>query len=234
MGLAAPHRAVVAALDLLDLDAAAFLASRVGRHPDVYGFKVGFSLALPHGLPRTVEALRRHTDKPIVYDHQKAGTDIPDTGALFARTLSQAGVEEAILFPQAGPETLRAWAAALSDHGIRVVVGGVMTHRAYLRSEGGWISDEAAVETYRTAHALGVRRFVVPLTKPALVRELWSASGMGDDCVLYSPGYGAQKGDAAAFAWVPSHLVIVGRSLLAAPDPCAYVDSVMKELGGAE
>ncbi|MBU1922628.1 orotidine 5-phosphate decarboxylase, partial [Patescibacteria group bacterium] len=71
----------------------------------VGAYKVGFQLGLAHGLPRIVELARQYTDKPIIYDHQKAATDIPDTGVNFAETLSASGVDAVIFFPQAGPAT---------------------------------------------------------------------------------------------------------------------------------
>jgi orotidine-5'-phosphate decarboxylase len=222
-----PLRQIIPALDVTNLEAADRLAARVGGHPAVYGFKLGFGLGLTYGLPAVVEALRRHSDRPVIYDHQKAGTDIPDTGALFARVMEQAGVDEVILFPQAGPETLRAWVEALHAAGRTVIVGGAMTHKAYLQSEGGFVVDSAATEIYRLAFALGVRRFVMPLTKPALCRQLWTDAGLDASCTLYSPGYGAQQGQLAPFGWVPAHLVIVGRALLQADDPAAYLDSVV-------
>ena len=43
-------------------------------------YKVGLSLALDCGLPKVVEIAREYTDKPIIYDHLKAGTDIPEVG----------------------------------------------------------------------------------------------------------------------------------------------------------
>ncbi|MFH1807483.1 MAG: orotidine 5'-phosphate decarboxylase / HUMPS family protein [Pseudomonadota bacterium] len=226
------QRQIIPALDVTDLTVATAVVEAVGQHPGIYGFKLGFSLGLSHGLPRVVETIRRHSNKPVIYDHQKAATDIPDTGALFARVLKQAGVDEAILFPQAGPETLRAWASALVDEGLTTIVGGAMTHRAYLHSEGGFLVDSAATDIYRLAYAAGVRRFVMPLTKPDLVRRLWQQAGLDDSCILYSPGYGAQKGQLAPFSWVPAHLVIVGRALLQAADPVAYIDGVLDEWKG--
>ncbi|MBI4821288.1 MAG: orotidine 5'-phosphate decarboxylase [Deltaproteobacteria bacterium] len=223
-------RKIIPALDTTELESVARLAAAVGSHPAIHGFKVGFGLGLTFGLPKTVEVIRRYSQKPIIYDHQKAGTDIPDTGSLFARTLKGAGIDEAILFPEAGPETLRAWVEALADVDMTTIVGGVMTHPAYLESEGGFIVDRAAAEIYRLARALGVSRFVMPLTKPELARSLWRAAELDDRSVLYSPGYGAQSGDLARFAWVKTHYVIIGRTLLAAPDPAAYVDRVARAL----
>ncbi len=222
---------VIPALDVTELDQAVQLVARVAASPHIYGYKLGFSLGLKYGLPRVVTALRELSDKPIIYDHQKAGTDIPDTGKLFAATLAEAGIGEGILFPQAGPHTLRAWATALKEAGLEVIVGGAMTHPGYLESEGGFIRDAAATEIYRLAHELGVRRFVMPLTKPELCKKLWDAAGLGEDCTLYSPGYGAQKGQLGPFAWVPTHHIIVGRGLLHAEDPLAYLDALIREAG---
>jgi len=219
---------LVPALDFVELDRAAELARALGGVPWVYGFKVGFALALTHGLARVVRQLRVFTRKPIIYDHQKGGTDIPDTGALFASTLRKAGVDEAILFPQAGPETLCAWAKALADVGIKVIVGGVMTHPGYLQSERGYIADDAAVSIYKTAAGLGVRAFVVPLTRPDAAKLAFDAAGSHPACEFYSPGLGAQGGDPAQFGFLKNHYLIAGRSLAQAPDPVKYVEELFR------
>jgi len=46
------------------------------------GYKVGIR-ALSVGLTRTVDTVREHSELPIIYDHQKAGNDIPDMGPQF-------------------------------------------------------------------------------------------------------------------------------------------------------
>ncbi len=50
----------------------------------VVGYKVGFSLALRFGLPAVVSEVKNLTAAPVIYDHQKAGTDIPQMGQPFA------------------------------------------------------------------------------------------------------------------------------------------------------
>ena len=157
---------LIPSLDVTSLDEAARLVEAVQAHPFVYGFKVGFSLGLAQGLPRTVEAIRGLTAKPVIYDHQKAATDIPATGALFARVLADAGIDEVILFPQAGPATLEAWAEAMMAKGLKTIVGVVMTHAKYLQGEGGYLADSSPVDIARRAKAAGVKAFVTPLTKP--------------------------------------------------------------------
>jgi orotidine-5'-phosphate decarboxylase len=223
---------LIPALDCDTLDDAERLVRRIGHHPFVKGFKLGFSLGLAYGLPAVVEALGPHTEAPLIYDHQKAATDIPDTGALFARTLRRAGVDAAILFPQAGPQTLRAWIRALQDASVEAIGGGAMTHPAYLVSEGGYIADEAVTEMYAIAYEEGVRSFVLPLTKPDVARRIVGGAGLDGECTILSPGFGAQGGDPAAFDFTVHHHLIVGRSLLRAADPVAYIDQLQGELAG--
>jgi orotidine-5'-phosphate decarboxylase len=213
-------------LDQTSLEPAVRLARTIADHAFVSSFKVGFSLGLGEGLPTVVRALREFTDKPIIYDHQKAATDIPDTGALFAKTMRRAGITEAILFPQAGPTTLTAWIKALQDENVVPVVGAIMTHATYLQSEGGYLRDTFAAEVFARAAELGVRKFVVPLTKPERVQGL----GFPSDAVFYSPGFGAQGGDPRAFPAQKQHHLISGRALFAAADARAYVEATQKSL----
>lgn len=221
---------LIPALDTPDLDTAIQLVQKVADRPSVYGFKLGFSLGLGFGLPETVRRIREHTDKPLIYDHQKAATDIPDTGPLFAGVLQRAGIGEAILFPHTGPRTLAAWTRALQERNLKVIVGSVMTHPAYLVSEGGFIADMAAVTIYRQAADLGVSAFVVPLTKPDWVARLAKEVPFKDNHEFYSPGFGAQKGNPARFPALKRHHLIMGRSLLNAPDPVQKLIQVEQEL----
>lgn len=221
---------VIPALDVPRLEQALPVIEALGRHPFVHGFKLGFSLGLSAGLPAAVAAIRRHSDKPVIYDHQKAATDIPSTGALFARVMEDAGVEEVILFPQAGPVTLSAWVEALQARGRKVIVGSAMSHPGYLASEGGFLLDDAPRRMFAAAAEAGVRAFVLPLTKPEVAEASIQAAGLPAGCEYYSPGYGSQGGDPARFGFVRRHHLIVGRALLAAEDPVAWVEAARTTL----
>jgi orotidine-5'-phosphate decarboxylase len=220
---------LIPALDTLDLAEAVRIVRAVDGVPGVYGYKVGFALGLTHGLPRVVEEIRKTSSKPVIYDHQKAGTDIPDTGELYAKTMRGAGIDEVIVFPHAGPRTLAAWIVALQAERLKVIVGGIMTHPSYLASEGGFLLDDGILGAYKEAASLGVKSFVVPLTKPALVRAVVERIGENKEWEFYSPGLGKQGGTMSAFGFLERHYVIVGRSLLAAPDPQAYLEKTLKE-----
>ena len=222
---------IIPALDVADLEAALRLVCRTAGRASVYGYKLGFALGLAYGLPETVRRIREWTDKPLIYDHQKAATDIPDTGALFADVLQQAGIDEAILFPHTGPHVLAAWTHALQERKIKPIVGAAMTHPAYLVSEGGFIADSAATAICRQAAVLGVSAFVVPLTKPELVAKLAVGVPFTAQQEFYSPGFGAQKGDPTQFPMLARHYLIMGRSLLAAADPVQELARVESQLG---
>ena len=58
----------------------------------VVGFKIGLTTALQLGLSKAVSTIREITDLPIIYDHQKAGADIPDMGEKFCKIAAESGV----------------------------------------------------------------------------------------------------------------------------------------------
>jgi orotidine-5'-phosphate decarboxylase len=191
----ARDRSVIPACDVETLEQFEELVKQTADVDGIGGYKIGFELGLGFGLPAVVAAARKHTDKPIIYDHQKAGTDIPDTGRNFARVCKKAGVDTIIFFPQAGPETERAWIYHALDTGLKVIVGGRMTHPAYAVSEGGFITDEGALDMYRIAARAGINNFVVPGNKPEVikqVRDVVEAEGVSP--VFYGPGLGIGQG----------------------------------------
>ena len=223
-------RKMIPALDITDLEKIKELIRKIDDSDFIYGYKAGFSLGLTHGLPKVVDAIRSVSEKPIIYDHQKAATDIPDTGKLFNQIMKHSGINEVILFPQAGPVTLKAWVEAVLENDMKVIVGGIMTHPAFIESEGGFIKDEAVTEIYKLAYDSGARDFVVPLTKPDATRKLYDTAGLNETCNFYSPGYGKQGGDPAQFNFIKTHYLIVGRSLIGASDPADYVRKTAMEL----
>jgi orotidine-5'-phosphate decarboxylase len=179
-------------------------------------YKIGFSLGLRYGLPKVVEIARKYTSKPLIYDHQKAATDIPDTGEDFAKIMDEASINAVILFPQAGPSTQEAWIKALQKQGLGVIVGGLMTHPQYISSERGYLNDEAIIKIYLKSAALGVTDFVVPGNKPDFIKKIKAAiESKGINPVFYAPGFVAQGGeisDAGKVAGDCWH-AIVGRGI---------------------
>lgn len=216
------RKSIIVAADVPNLSALADLAGATDV-PGISAFKLGFTTGL-QGLAAAVKIVKSTfgPEFPVIYDHQKAGTDIPGTGAEFANILKASGVDAAILFPFAGPATQEEWTHECLSSGLQVITGGVMTHPKFLVSEGGYIADVAVEQIYRNACKWGCQHFVVPGTKIAWVKRVreWLVEELGEgNFVLYAPGFIAQDGNisecgqAAGDEW---H-AIVGRAIYGKP-----------------
>ncbi len=221
MALIKMKRSIVPACDMDEIKDFEALIKEVDSVKGVGAYKIGFELGLKYGLPAVVKAARKHTKKPIIYDHQKAGTDVPFTGEKFAKVCKGAGIDSVILFPQAGPATERGWIRACMKAALGVIVGGEMTHEQYLKSDGGFLENDAPLRMYQVAVENGVTEFVVPGNKPEKIkyyREFFESKGIKP--VLYSPGLVSQggsiteSGKEAGESW---H-AIIGRALYEAKD----------------
>jgi orotidine-5'-phosphate decarboxylase len=167
------------------------------------GVKIGFEVGLGLGLRRAVDAVREaSTDLKAVYDHQKAGNDIPDTGVNFARAMELADVDAAILFPFTGPMTQVEWTRELQDRGIKIISGAEMTHPMIQASEDGliegYVHPEAFKRMFALAVELGVRDFVVPGNKPNKVagyKAVFDREIGKGEYTLWAPGFVTQGGD---------------------------------------
>ena len=197
--LIALDRSVIVAADVAGYPELKNLAKAMNGVAGISAFKFGIEAGLD-GLERSVGVVQDwfYFDVLPVYDHQKAGNDIPQMGGKFAKKLVSCGIKAAILFPFAGPKTQREWTSACEGEGLRVIVGGVMTHPEFLVSEGGYIADDTPERIFRLAVEQGVRDFVVPGNKIEWVLRL---KGILDELlgegnhVLYAPGLISQGGD---------------------------------------
>ncbi len=227
-------RTVIPACDVPFEDFEAIVEA-TADNPRIGGYKIP-AHAGRKGWERWVEAARKHTDKPLIYDHQKAGTDIPDTAGQFMRDLKASGMDAVILFPQSGPRTQVAWTGEAIQQGLTVFVGGEMTHPKFMKSAGGYIADEAPDEIYVRAARQGVNHFIVPGNKPKRIehyRKLVMDEGV--DPVFASPGLVAQGGSISEATKVAGDNWhgIVGRALtdkLVEKDRVEAIRAAAKEL----
>jgi orotidine-5'-phosphate decarboxylase len=221
------ERGLIVACDVTSEAELEHLAAATGTLDFMRGFKVGVLLSLSVGLRRTCEIIRRHSRQDIIYDHQKFGTDIPDIcGGAVLGLLKDIGVTQVIAFPFAGIETLKAFATGCQKLGLEPIVGGEMTHAGFLVREGGYIANAGPARIYRDAAGLGVRRFVLPATKPqSMAKHRRAIEKACTTPAFMFPGVGkGQGGDIVeAFRQVEPHaaLAIVGRGIYAQPDPAA-------------
>ncbi|HCR41968.1 TPA: hypothetical protein DIV45_01215 [Patescibacteria group bacterium] len=214
---------LILAADVSDLASLNRLVSTCAPFTEVVAVKIGFSLGLRFSLKEVVHSIKAVKNYPVIYDHQKAGTDIPAMGKVLASLCQEAGLESFIIFPQAGPKTLESFVVAAKEANLIPIVGLVMTHQSYLESEGGFIVDKAPDMILDLSLKLGVRNFVLPGTKTDIIRRyaLKIFSMIGQASILM-PGIGSQGGDiASVFQAAHQHhaFAIVGSAIYNSPSP---------------
>lgn len=227
-------KGIIIAADVSTLDNLRRLVELCSQVHEVVAIKVGFSLALRYGLPSVIGAVNEVSHMPVIYDHQKAGTDIPAMGRPFAETCREAGVQGVIFIPMAGPITLESFISAAFDCDLTPIVGLAMTHAAYFKSESGFITDDAPELICKSAINAGVRNFVLPGNKPNTIQKL--SEGLLAEvrpADIMMPGIGSQGGSIApAFAAAKDHhpFAIIGSAIYQSTDPRAALEQFAAEV----
>jgi orotidine-5'-phosphate decarboxylase len=224
---------IILAADVENLEALTRITSLTATIPEFVGIKIGFSLALRYGLPTVVKQVRATCNLPLIYDHQKAGTDIPQMGAPFAAVCREAGINGVIFFPQAGPKTLEAFVSGAINEELVPIVGLVMSHPMYLHSEGGYIVDDAPTRMAEIALQLGVTNFVLPGTKPEIVRQFAQGVLANTRATIMMPGIGSQGGSIAEACNAASPhrcFPIIGSAIYASQVPTSAANRFAAEL----
>ena len=221
------NKSIIPSCDVSDLSKLRSLVKETCSVEGIGAYKIGLELALRFGIPAVVDEIKKQTNLPIIYDHQKAATDIPELGEKFAKAVK--GVDAVILFPFTGPETEKAWIKACKKEKLGVIVGGEMTHRGFLESEGGFINEKESFAIYEIAAEQKINYFVVPGNKPEKIK-MYKAflEARGINPVFYSPGLIAQGGNITESAKAAGERwhAIVGRALYDAKD----INKAAKEL----
>jgi len=192
------QKSVIPACDVADLQKLGELVEATAGVAGIGAYKVGLELVIPFGLGRVTETIRKYSQLPIIYDHQKGGTDIPELGPKFAKAVKSSGVNAVILFPFGGAATEEKWIKSCQEEGLVVLVGGHMTQEKFLDNEGGFISYDAPERIYKLAAKNNTTDFVVPGNKTDFVLQyrqvLNEVLGEGN-FILYAPGFISQGGD---------------------------------------
>jgi orotidine-5'-phosphate decarboxylase len=239
-GLAARYSArfpgkagIVVALDAEKVDESLRVVEATTDVPGVVGYKLGLTVVLRLGLASAVEKLRAATKLPIIYDHQKAGPDVPDMAVKFCKTCRESGVDGLILFPTAGPRAVSAFVGESFRNRLLPIVGGDLPFPDYNAAGGGYVIDNALDLIFDRAMAIGADHFVVPGNTPDKLRHHAARLRQRIDVpVLLVPGIGPLGGtltDAVKAAPGCRVFGVVGRAVYAAPDPRAAARKLVDE-----
>jgi orotidine-5'-phosphate decarboxylase len=224
----APRERLIVALDLPSVEASEALVGRLGDAVSFY--KIGYQLAYAGGLSYAQKLAS--SGKQVFLDLKLH--DIGNTVAHGVKSVARLGAT--FLTVHAYPQTMQA-AVEAREGALRIL--GVTVLTSYddddLKAAGYATPVKALVASRaKKARALGVDGLVCSPEEAAKVRAI-----MGAGMTLVTPGIrpaGTEAGDqkrimtpAAAIAAGADYLV-VGRPIVAAPDPRAAAEAIVAEI----
>ncbi|HCU90409.1 MAG TPA: orotidine 5-phosphate decarboxylase [Gammaproteobacteria bacterium] len=214
---------IVPALDVETMSAAKALIEATTEVEGVVAYKLGLTLTLSAGLKTAVADLRGVTELPILYDHQKAGPDVPDMAGKFATVCKDAGVDGLILFPLAGPRAVDRFVGEAVNNGLLPVVGGDLPLEDYNAGGGGYVVDNSLDKIFDRSISAGATHFIVPGNNEKKVRH--HANRLPErvsNPSIFIPGIGPLGGninDAFKVAKGCNAYAVIGRAIYGAKDP---------------
>ena len=214
---------IIVALDLPPAEAAKLVKALEPAEGRIAAYKIGSINALEIGVKETVAELRQFTKLPIIYDHQKGCTDIPEIVARQVEIVAEGGADSFIAVPLgAGGKSLELFVDACKRKKIVPIALLEMTHPG----ANDFLAENAARKVFEKAVALGVEYFVAPATEPEKIREY---KDWGESIKIMSPGIGAQGGSAREAVAAGTDYPIVGRQISQAENPAGEVEKIYKE-----
>jgi len=226
-----PRDRLIVALDVSSVEAAQALVTRLGESVTFY--KIGYQLAFGGGLSYAQSLI--DAGKQVFIDLKLH--DIGNTVAQGVKSVARLGAT--FLTVHAYPQTMKA-AVEAREGRLRILAVTVLTSLDDADLEAaGYATTVTALVAHRAAQArdIGVDGLVCSPEEAATVRGI-----VGDRLCLVTPGIrpaGAEAGDqkriatpAAAIAAGADYLV-VGRPIIAAPDPRTAAEAIVAEISKA-
>ena len=222
---------LISALDVPELSTALALVDKIGDNVEWY--KVGKQLFTHYG-PQAVQELKARGKKVFL---DMKFHDIPNTVAQAIRSAAIIGADLINVHASGGPAMLSAAAEAMKETGKTVIAVTVLTSMDQAQLEAIGITVSPAEQVVRLAgltQAAGLPGVVCSALELPMLRELF-----GPDFLTVVPGIrpaGAEVGDQKRVmtprkaAEAGADFIVVGRPILAAPDPAAAARAILDEL----
>lgn len=226
---------IVPALDIESHERLEAVVKATSGIEGIAGYKLGLTSVLQFGLKEAVRRLQALTDLPILYDHQKAGPDMPDMAKKYTAMCAEAGVDGLILFPVAGPTAVDGFVGEAIAAGLAPVVGGEIPVPDYGVSGGGYMLDDALDRILARSVERGADHFVLPAHDTAKIKR-WSnwICGHVKEPVVFLTGFGSLGGtieDAfGASQTCARRFAIVGRLITESADPAGAAAKLYEKM----
>lgn len=188
----------------------------------IYGYKIGSLWVLEKGISilHDVSCVLGGTEKKLILDMQKWGTDIP---SIIEKQVKAVGnfVDELIVCPMGGGrQSLRTFAEACIEQKIKPICVVKMTQP----DSDSYLNKNSARNIYFNALEYGIDTFVVPATKNP--KEL-SFMTIGEK---YATGFKSQGGQTQPMIDFGVTKYIVGRAIYDSSEPLQEIKKIHKEI----
>ena len=198
-----------------------------GVKDGIAAVKFNYHLLLPFGLRglQGVAGICRSSGLPIIADLKL--NDVESTNLNAAESLLSYGFDAVIANPFVGKEEgLEKTIEKIHSGGGGVIFLVYMSHKG---AEEGYSllmrnGEPLYMEFARRARDWGADGVVVSAKSPEKIVEVRGV--VGKDCLIFSPGVGAQGGDVKAGAAEGADFVIVGRSITEAKVPARALEEL--------
>ena len=209
--------AIIPSMDVGLEDLKRILSQISDLSSEIGGLKIGSLLVWKYGLQKIVNEIKATCDFPIIFDAQKAGTDIPPMVEEQVRLASDMGVDALVAATLgAGSKSLESFIKTSFECNLVPIIVLEMTHPM----ANAFLKEDAGEEVLALSLKMGVENFVAPATNPKRIRLYRNlALKMGKTIKIMSPGVGPQGSDPDTAAKAGADFVIVGRAIYQAKEP---------------
>jgi orotidine-5'-phosphate decarboxylase len=193
---------------------------------DACAVKFNFHLLLPLSSREVAEVTKRAHSRGLLCIADIKLNDIGDTNEVALEHLARMGFDAVIANPFMGANTLASLAKRARSLGMGVIALVYMSHPdardGYgLQAHGDMMMYRIFLDRAIKARVDGI---VVGATQTDILGEISGKKNeLGISLPVYSPGVGAQGGDARQAVESGSDYLIIGRSIVQAKDPAAAV-----------
>jgi orotidine-5'-phosphate decarboxylase len=201
---------VILALDTIksrefDLEQARSFVQSVERY--IVGVKLGLP-AFANLCQETKRLIQSFPELPFIADWKLA--DVPHTNRLVTQKLLKLGFSATIVHAVVGEDSLKEVKSVADEHSAGVV--GVVAMSNSGASTLNSLFDTLLQKCVRA----GIKCFIAPATFPDIIRKIKQSV---EECVVLSPGVGAQGGDSKLAVSAGADFLIIGRSITDSENP---------------
>jgi hypothetical protein len=128
----------------------------------VAGYRLGTRLLIKYGLRDISSLIKKQTSKPLLYDHQKFGNEIPEicSGDILD-DIKDSGIDGIVILPLTGKKVLESIVKKCNKINLLPVVCGDLSYWGYFSSEGGYVENDTQQKIYIDAAKLGVSHLIM-------------------------------------------------------------------------